>query len=229
MIARFLKKVNPGSLMGFTPLEARVKGAAATSGVLPLTGFTMIEMLIILSILILISSVLLANFPAFSRRAALQRSAQQLALAMREAQNMAFATRQALKPGGSASIPRHFGVYIGPEVPAGADYIIFADFFPPGSPNKQYDGDSKDGVVKKFKFESGISLSDVVFTPEGGPAESLDPDVIHIAFSVPEARATILDRTVRSGVTADIVLTGGGGAITRRVAIRNTGQIYSKQ
>lgn len=194
-------------------------------------GFTVVEMVIIISILVLISAVLLANFPAFSRRADLQRTSQQLALAARKAQNMAFAARQAVRVGGGASIPSYFGVYIGavvgcPGEPRDYNYIIFADFHPPGSPNRQYDC-GRDPVVERFKFERGVSLSDVIFTPSGESAESLDPDVIHITFSVPEARTGLLDRNNREGTVAEIIL-AGEGALTRKITIRNTGQIYSR-
>lgn len=44
------------------PLEARAKGAAAISGVLPLTGFTLIEILVVIAVIGVLASVILASF-----------------------------------------------------------------------------------------------------------------------------------------------------------------------
>ena len=179
----------------------------------------MVEIVIIISIILLISATMFSNFPLFYQRISLQRSGQGLALVLRKTQNMSLAVKQAATV--PPKIPPAFGVYIGPQAPANS-YIVFADFHPPGNPNGVYDaGANKDFVVETDKFESGISLSVVLFPDSSGPE-------VNVSFSVPDGAAKI---TKGSGsdekVSAEIILTSLNGQ-TRKVVVRSTGQIYTK-
>jgi len=160
-----------------------------------------------------------SNFPLFYQRINLQRSGQSLALALRKAQNMSLAVKQAATT--PPKIPPAFGIYIGPQAPADS-YIVFADFHPPGSPNGVYDaGASKDFVVETDKFESGISLSTVIF-PDSSDSE------VNISFLVPDGTTKIIKGSDSDEKTsAEIILTSRDGQ-TRKVIVKNTGQIYAK-
>ncbi|MBI2055633.1 MAG: hypothetical protein HYT42_01945, partial [Candidatus Sungbacteria bacterium] len=168
----------------------------------------------------LISSTIFANFPSLYQRIGLQRSTQRLALVLRRTQNMASGVRQA--PTSPPKIPPAFGVYLGPEIPAGS-YAVFADFHPPGSPNGVYDSDSdKDFLLEQNKFEPGIVVSSLVF-PSGSGSET------SITFSVPAGAAKIIKGGAGSAEenSLEIVLISRDGQ-TRRVVVKNTGQIYTK-
>lgn len=198
------------------------------------SGFTMIEIVIILAILVMISSILFANFPTFSERVQLQRSAQDLAVAMRKAQNMAFAVRQANDPDGNSSTPDSFGIYL---KKVDNFYKSFADFpggsnkdkiFNPPSPPPPPPGERPDTVLETISFQKGITVSDITyFTAAGGSSV----DDLHVTFSVPEARATAAKTSPppedQDGNKAEVTLKSSGG-LTRKVVVSNTGQIYVK-
>lgn len=187
-------------------------------------GFTMVEMVIIIAILILISGILLANFPAFSRQVSLQRSSQNVALAMRKAQNMAFAVRQVgtVPP----SIPFGFGLYFGPAQPSCPaappdSFFLYGDL----------DNDGllrcpQDFIVETGTLESGTTFSQFIFH-SGAVAEVTDE--LNVVFSVPEARISIRKNSPSpTGEWAEVVLVGRGGSATRQVVIRDTGQVYTR-
>jgi len=87
----------------------------------------MVEVVIMLGIIVIVSAVVLANFPGVSASINLQRSVQQLALWFRQAQNQALAVRQVQGPFGPV-VPPGVGVYISTADPT--HYIIFADICP---------------------------------------------------------------------------------------------------
>lgn len=180
-------------------------------------GFTMVEMVIIIAILILVSGILLANFPALSSQIRLQRSSQGAALTVRRAQNMAFAVRQvATAP---PRIPFGFGLYFGPEAPANS-FLLYADLNNDGLYRPP-----QDFIVETLALERGVTFLQIIFYKGATPEET---DVLNVVFSVPEARMSIkTGNPADSGVRAEVVLAGGGAA-TRRVVVRNTGQVYSR-
>jgi type II secretory pathway pseudopilin PulG len=90
-------------------------------------GFTLVEVLVVIFIMMLISGIMIANYHQFGAQFALQRSANKLALDIRRAEEMAMSAKEfhgMVPPGG-------YGVYIkleglpGEEIAHG--YTIFAD------------------------------------------------------------------------------------------------------
>ena len=106
-------------------------------------GFTLIELLVTIGVTVIISSLVLANFPDFSRRLELSRTAQAIALSFREAEGAALGVRE------FDGIFPAYGLHCG-SLPA-KSYFLFANL-------------NKDGVYDKFndpqvdEFEiSGLS------------------------------------------------------------------------
>lgn len=85
-------------------------------------GFTLMELMVVISIFVIISSIILADYPGFSQRVALERTAQEIALSMREAETRALAVRETVE--GSGLFPG-FGVHFNSATPQ--EYILFAD------------------------------------------------------------------------------------------------------
>ncbi len=198
------------------------------------TGFTMVEIFVIMIMLITISSILLANFPVFSQRVNLQRSAQNLAISLRKAQNMAFAVRQVSTT--PPRIPPAFGMHL-KKSDDNKSYIIFADFEPRNNNNNIYDAaanntcpssaQDKDCVVEKISLQGGITIADMTFSSDGLNSDSVNE--LDIAFSVPEARTSLRKegRNNPEGVSAEIILQSTNGS-QRKVVISATGQIYTR-
>ncbi len=85
-------------------------------------GFSLVEMLVAVAIFAIISSVLLANYPEFRSRAALDNMAHQIALVFREAQVYGISVR-----GQTNSFPV-YGVYVAKVPDEGLkELIIFGD------------------------------------------------------------------------------------------------------
>ncbi len=181
-------------------------------------GFTMVEMVIILGILILVASIVLVSFPSLSQNIALQRSARQLALSFRKAQNMTFASREI----STGVVPAGYGLYFNRGTLPNS-YILFADLrdASSGVANGRYDA-LTDFVVGTVQFEPGISITNLV-SDLGGTNQP--QNILNITFPVPDARMSIQNDSASVGESAQISLTGRT-QLTRNVIVRTTGQIY---
>ena len=82
-------------------------------------GFSLVEMLVAVAIFAVISSILLANYPEFRSRAALDNTAHEIALVFREAQVYGISVR------GQANSFPVYGVHFDPATPS--KVIIFTD------------------------------------------------------------------------------------------------------
>lgn len=189
-------------------------------------GFTLIEAVIVLGIVGLISAVTLVSFPAVSQSINLQRSSRNAALALRKAQNMSFAVRPVVDAAGVRRAPMYFGISVDRATPGA--YILFADFFPGGSPNGRYDpgsGPNADVIVETLQLEPGIAFGDFTCLVGG---DNQCGDVLNIAFSAPDAQMRIGNASQTVGESAELVLTGRGGTLSRKIIVRTTGQIQVK-
>lgn len=85
-------------------------------------GFTMFELMITISIMVIIAALVLVNFPGFNRQVAIEHAAQEVSLSLRAAQARALAVQKFLPTG---KFPQGYGVYFDRNNPT--QYIIFAD------------------------------------------------------------------------------------------------------
>lgn len=86
-------------------------------------GFTLTELLVVISIIILLSSIIFANYRAGEREFALSRSAFKLGQDIRRAQQMAMSAQE-VGPAGARIVPRGgYGIYLNPPT----EIILFAD------------------------------------------------------------------------------------------------------
>lgn len=200
-------------------------------------GFTALEMVIVLSIIVMISGVVLVSFPPLSERINIQRSSRGLGLTLRKTQAMALAGREVWDdnpPGPPAfKTPPAFGVYfsVNSSCPGWSSnsYFIFADVFPVGNPDGKYDcigqGGAKDIVVETIQLEPTVSFQK--FTVDTGTPNQRDENTIHIAFSVPEGDTTIRDGNPQPQAV-EIYIIGANGVFKRSVVVLTTGLIHVK-
>ncbi|MDP3727107.1 MAG: type II secretion system protein [bacterium] len=183
-----------------------------------LTGFTMVELVVMLGMLTFVASIVLASFPRLSQRIHLQRSGQQAALTLRRAQNMAFAVRQVETPSGRI-IPPAYGLYFDRATPG--SYLLFADL---ESESGTHDGmyrSGEDVIVETISLDPGVVIGQIV-SDLGGANQP--QQVLNISFTVPEARMAITNAALAVGESAQIELLGASGAI-RTIVVRTSGQI----
>ena len=118
------------------------------------TGLTLLELLVVISIIILISAGLLLSSDSHKGALSLQKSAVQLAQHLREAQEMAMG---AVAVGCGASETRTFGIYF--EQASNNKYWLFADCSNPLNYRRDI---GVDVDIKEISFEQGVSIGKLV-------------------------------------------------------------------
>lgn len=122
-------------------------------------GFSLIEMLVVLTIFIIMLGVVLANFPAFRDKTALQLIAQEIATTIRQAQVYGIGTRAA----GTGTAFQSYGLYF--DVGFGADKKSFILFSDSDIADKEYGGDLNcfpgSECVEKFTIRGGAEIDDI--------------------------------------------------------------------
>jgi Tfp pilus assembly protein FimT len=116
-------------------------------------GFTLVELLVSIFIIILISGIIFANYRVGGQQFALQRSANKLAQDIRRAQAMAMGA--AACPAGTAcagQVPPGYGIYLSQ---GNTNYLLYADTNPAGG-NQNYDGG--DASIETINLEKGVKI-----------------------------------------------------------------------
>ncbi len=160
-------------------------------------GFTLIELMVTISIMAIISGVVFLSFPRLNQTVLLNRAARELTLALREAQGRA--TSVAPLPI-SGKFPKDYGIH----VKAGSKtFFLFSDKNDDleckmndemNNPTKQCDdaaleSEAKcDGeCVKRYEFTNGIQIKEIVFPGGAIPGEA------NILFYRPDPSMTVSD------------------------------------
>lgn len=143
-------------------------------------GFTLIEMIIVISIFVIISTIMLADFPGFSQRVALERTAQEIALSFREAETEALSVGEAAF--GTGIFPG-FGVHFSISSPR--EYILFADL----NNNNVYDGVSEE--VDHFFIEKSPQIVGLCVDVETSPPGNCSITRVDIVYLRPDPTITI--------------------------------------
>lgn len=98
-------------------------------------GFTLIEMVAVLGIFTIMTSIVVFNYNKFRSDTILTNMTYEIALSIREAQIYGVSARNAI-PGGVNTFSRPYGIYIPPVNPPTSQYFLFADT----NPDLQYSG-----------------------------------------------------------------------------------------
>lgn len=140
-------------------------------------GFTLVEVVITIAIIVLITGVLFGNFKQFTTNAEFDNLSTDIVLAIREAQVYGTSVRE-----GTNEFNNAYGVHISKNPPR---YIIFAD-----DGDNIYSNTSSDSILSSTQFKSNFTIVDISTGPEGGP---LLPgrNVLDIAFKRPSPDAVI--------------------------------------
>ncbi len=174
------------------------------------SGHTVAEMVVVTAVIAFLSLLTLYNFTGLNDSLALNRSARELALALRRAQNASLAVNQV-----GAAVPRAVGIQLSTATPT--VYFMFADNNPR---NWMYNsGDTKIGA--DTTFDRGVRVQQMITGAGAGQG------TVHIIFSSPEASMTFTDAS--GGAIADstmnIRLSNASGSMTKTVTVRVSGQI----
>ena len=144
-------------------------------------GFTLIELIVVVSILIIITSVMLANHARYGGSVILENLAYDIALTIRQAQ--VYGISVARNGSGSSAV---FNVGYGMYFQKGASqYILFADSL---TPNGTYDSGE---AVSVTNMSGGYSIYDICATPTGSASSTCGYTRLDVLYLRPEPGAWI--------------------------------------
>jgi len=160
-------------------------------------GFTLVELLVVIGIIILLSAIILPDYRAGERQFALQRSAHKLAQDLRRAQEMAMSAKEF--PGAPATFKGAHGIKFQTN---SSDYILFADL----DNDQVYDSGEE---IETLPLEKKVKISNL------SPASPLT-----ISFTPPDPTVNINP----SDSSATITLSNNSQ--TKIIKVNKTGLIY---
>lgn len=136
-------------------------------------GFTLLELLVTIGIFIILTTMVIANYPRFYSQVSVGRIAREIALLSREAQAFGLAVRQ---KGGA--FPVDYGIYVSEA--NNKEVIVFSEEF--GSENHLYDegdgcGGSSTECVSRFSIRGRIFVRDLCAIRSDVPETQEDCDI----------------------------------------------------
>lgn len=181
-------------------------------------AFTLIEAVVVVSIVLILSAFILFNLSSFNRSFAIQREAGKVAVSLRKAQTFALAVRE-FSPG---QFPG-YGMYVSISSPT--SYVIFGD--PQnGGTFQRYDAALGEGVETP-QIENGVRITQLCGNI-GLVSETCSLTEIHIFYLRPDPTIVLtgcLGATCGSYSNMRLALTFPDGALTKQVFILTTGQV----
>ena len=184
-------------------------------------GYTAIELIVVTSIIIIISTIVLLGFGVLNDSVALNRSSRDLAVVLRRAQNMALAVT------GVSAIGNEVPPAVGIQLTQGAStYLLFADRA--GSFRDYKYGASDGEFIQSLRFDRNV-IAYQFLDVDGDPISPAE-GVLHIIFSAPEADLRITDGNGNGDpkwAKVDIIFRSPSGK-TKILTVRESGQISVK-
>lgn len=173
----------------------------------------MVEIVVMLAILVSISGIVLTGFPGFNEGAALVRGAQELALSLRKAQNIAFAVAEVALADGTRVIPQRIGLHF--DIAAPGEYFLFVD----QNDDNIYTPGIDAALQGTEKLPRNIVLVEI--KDEQGRVQTN----ANVVFLAPEAETSITNDAGPIGASLTLKLTAPGQNLSRSITVRTSGQI----
>jgi type II secretory pathway pseudopilin PulG len=137
-------------------------------------GFTVVELIVTIGILIVITALILADYPEFSQRMSLKKTSQEIALVVHQAQAYGLGVREFIP--GSGVYPG-YGIHFDSSSPD--SFLLFADL----NGNKLYDGDAE--KVELFKIKTGEAIYDLCGNEKNTPPGVCSLNTMDIVYFRP--------------------------------------------
>ena len=187
-------------------------------------GFTILELTASITIFIILTSVVLINYPRFGEQLGLDLRAQDVALLTRQAQVFALGVRGTAFSAAPEFEQGVFGIYVTMVRPN--QLRFFADR---GDINQAYDAGLGDcgtvgsECVEIFNLTRGYIISDICVYNISG--EQCGVSELHIAYKRPNPEAKITIGGIEEFSRAEIKLRSPRVSLTKEVAVYTSGQI----
>lgn len=183
-------------------------------------GFTIIELLIVIAIIIVLPAIVVSNFPQIKNQFALSRSVYKLAQDIRIVQNMSLSSMSYKDSFNLLRPVAGYGIYIDVNALGNKKYILYADNSDSGSGNQQYD--NLDYVVSVIDFrtsEQGVIIKEI---------SHVYGNTASVNFGLQDGDVTISD--INQGENSISIVLGLEGDITktRSVLVNTSGLIEVK-
>lgn len=184
-------------------------------------GFALIELVVVMGIFVVVSSLVLANNTRFGGSVLLQNLAYDIALTIRQAQVYGIAVRGA----SSSNFSAGYGMYFESAPDKNKTYVLFADL----NGNGIYDptpDDSIDARVASTDIGRNYKISRLCAPASTECNEINTVDRLDIVFKRPEPDASIFADEITSGTedSARIVIASPRGD-TKSIVVERNGQI----
>lgn len=173
-------------------------------------GFTLVEILIVVSIVIVLSVIVLTNYEFGGYQFALQRSAYKLSQDLRRAQEMAMSS----KTFGSSVPAGGYGIYLEHQTDI---FILFADI----NNNGHYETNE---LVETLELEESTQISQICLIEESGDPSCNCGSDLDIVF-VPPSPTIKFDNALATICSARITLFSSKTGQYMYVCLRPTGLI----
>jgi prepilin-type N-terminal cleavage/methylation domain-containing protein len=177
-------------------------------------GFTLVELLVSISIFSVITAVAVFNHARFNGTIVLTNLAYEVALSVRQAQFYGIVVRQTTAD--ATKFDSGYGVHFDLANPT--TYFIFEDIKSGANPNHVHDG--SDITVETFRIQKGNTISKVCVD------SNCSSPVVDITFVRPNPDAFIRAGGIQgtSYGKAEICIASPGGT-KRKITVESTGQI----
>lgn len=180
-------------------------------------GFTLIEMLVVISIVIIFPAIVISNFAGIKLQFALSRTSHQFAQDLRRVQDTAVSSVPYKDSFGVQQSVDGYGMYVDLTGQGNKKYILYADKKPG---NKQYD--ATDYIVETVDF--GVSEPGVIIKQIDG----VFGDNVSINFTPPNPDTTITQLN-EGGSTVDVIFSLESDLeITKTVSVNTSGLVEIK-
>jgi prepilin-type N-terminal cleavage/methylation domain-containing protein len=179
-------------------------------------GFSLIELLVVVGIFTVITTLILANHSRFNSSVLLGSLAYDIALSIREAQVYGVSVR---------GVSTNFQVGYGVHFSGANSFVLFADSYPAGVPNKKYD--AQDTIVSTYTLNPGHSIANFCGVDNAGAQSCSATGAIaslDIVFLRPEPDANI-SSPGSSPYAQGIITVKSSAGQTRAITVASTGQI----
>ena len=196
-------------------------------------GFTLVEMMVSISIITIITLVVLFDYKNFNDNLSLSAAQQEISIAIRQAQIYGISVKESAGSSCGSNFCSGYGIYFNPNDPT--SYYLFVD----KNNNGMYDNDgtgicaNNSECVEKGTLRSGVKINNICGVPFGGSACPLVAvsgfKSINITFIRPNPAAVIRfvksdNSLTNSYQTGQIIFTSLLSK-TSKITIENTGQI----
>ena len=201
-------------------------------------GFTLVELLITISIFVILTGVVLFNQKSFDSTILIKNLAYDIALTIRQAQTYGVNVKESQVEGKFSS----YGVYFDLNADGGNQKFVFfsdngadvADGKQTGAPDMKFNGSMdcpSDDVecVQKYSIKKNFYISNICARAGSGDCDTADQLTLYFQRPNPDAYIFLDNNTSSPKNYAEVTISSTDGAASSTVVVTSVGQIYVKR